>query len=335
MNHYNNETSVFAPMNQNGNTLSPQEKVFKNDSLRNLISAYNDLSNALTPPSAPLSEWVEILSLEWVKVEGEMIMRLKCREMSKSKGEKKSMNLDCQTELHLENCVVTDKLLNSIFSSAIHLTTLTLSNFNRNTISLKSFQMMQNLQHLKLNKVPLSEINETTGLPSSLEEISIENCNLSIIPRCIFTLKNLKRLSVKGNAIKELPQELLELTNLEYLNLDENIVAIDVPIPNFSELKKLDELILPQTIMANTKVHSSSSCSEVKRFLMLPNTLTKISGSANYFFYTMNNFFHLDLLTSIRLRYDGEYFASIMKSFFFNGPDKTRKAHLSPYESTH
>ncbi len=55
-----------------------------------------------------------------------------------------------------------------------------------------------------------------------IEELSLMNNKIEVVPTEIYLLKNLKRLHLEGNEIKKLPEAFYEMKWLTYLGLDNN-----------------------------------------------------------------------------------------------------------------
>ncbi|MFX0101583.1 MAG: leucine-rich repeat domain-containing protein [Candidatus Hodarchaeota archaeon] len=87
---------------------------------------------------------------------------------------------------------------------------------------LDSIAKLHSLQELSLSNNYLRILPESIGKLSSLEELDLENCNLALLPESIGDLQALRWLSLDGNDITLLPESIMDLHALEYLCISNN-----------------------------------------------------------------------------------------------------------------
>lgn len=91
------------------------------------------------------------------------------------------------------------------------------------------------------NKIDLFSCAPFIETLTSLEHLSLRNCNLDIIPIEISALKNLKTLDLSGNQLRFLPFSLKELNQLENLNVSNNkLDSLGFQIGRLNALKEID-----------------------------------------------------------------------------------------------
>jgi Leucine-rich repeat (LRR) protein len=73
-----------------------------------------------------------------------------------------------------------------------------------------------------------------------LEELSLNNCQLTTLPKGLYALKNLKRLHLSHNQLTELPNDFAQLTKLEELVVDYN--PLQTIAPEFCSLSRITKL---------------------------------------------------------------------------------------------
>ncbi len=93
---------------------------------------------------------------------------------------------------------------------------------------------------LKLNFRNLSELPNSLGNLSLLEELHGYRNNLETIPESIGNLKSLQFLDLRGNNLINLPESIGELESLEILKLDENnLNSLPESLGNLEDLEQL------------------------------------------------------------------------------------------------
>ena len=100
----------------------------------------------------------------------------------------------------------------------------------------------ENFTHLSLDENQLSELPKEISELTNLIYLSLDENQLSELPKEISELTNLTTLNLYNNQLSELPKEISELTNLTTLNLDSNELS-ELP-KEISELTGLQELNL-------------------------------------------------------------------------------------------
>ncbi len=102
-----------------------------------------------------------------------------------------------------------------------------------------SISDMRNIEVLKIHFHSIDSMIEVSKL-QSLKFLSMNSCNIHIIPPSIGELSNLVHLSLVSNKIEVIPLEMGKLSNLQYLNLSDNrIKNIPEVIRNLRHLEKL------------------------------------------------------------------------------------------------
>ena len=93
-----------------------------------------------------------------------------------------------------------------------------------NTHMLNLHTRFPKLIHLDLSGVPIQEghIDGDISTMTSLQELVLESCSLTVFPTSLFKLKSLLRLSLRSNSINKLPDEIVALKNLLSLDVSNN-----------------------------------------------------------------------------------------------------------------
>ena len=99
---------------------------------------------------------------------------------------------------------------------------------------------LTNLQQLSLNNNQLSQIPVEIGQLTNLQELYLHNNQLSQLPVEIGQLTNLRPLSLSNNQLSQLPVEIGQLTNLQQLSLNNNQLSqLPVEIGQLTNLQPL------------------------------------------------------------------------------------------------
>lgn len=104
------------------------------------------------------------------------------------------------------------------------------------------------LQQKKIKNLDLSGILskqnafelDDLGQLSTLEELTIRNCNLEVFPKSIRHLHNLKKLRLSGNKIEKIPDWVNELHHLQILNIMQNRLGEPFDVSGMSGLLELN-----------------------------------------------------------------------------------------------
>ncbi len=107
-----------------------------------------------------------------------------------------------------------------------------------NTVDRISFFKCQNITIKNWKKI----FNFLSNF-KSLEILSIEECNLRIIPESIKIIKSLKTLILNHNKIRIVPTEILEIGNLESILIEYNLIN-KMPNSNLIQKTKLKNVYL-------------------------------------------------------------------------------------------
>ncbi|MEO6357580.1 MAG: leucine-rich repeat domain-containing protein [Ferruginibacter sp.] len=110
----------------------------------------------------------------------------------------------------------------------------------------KEIMRYTNLEELYLEGTDLSkaDLSPLCNL-SHLKHLALGDCNLSEIPPCFNSLKNLEELDVHLNHLRNIPDCIYELSNLKDLDIESN--NISTLSPNIKRLRKLESLGLEKT----------------------------------------------------------------------------------------
>jgi len=103
------------------------------------------------------------------------------------------------------------------------------------------FNTLTNLRELKFYSVGLKGFNKKF-CSKSIEQITVHQDALTIIPKEILNCKNLKYLSIQRNNLTTIPNEISRLSKLEYLVLDINSIQ-KIPV-GLCKIKTLKSIIL-------------------------------------------------------------------------------------------
>lgn len=82
----------------------------------------------------------------------------------------------------------------------------------------KKFTLEESLSFIK--SVKQVQFRDALELPTSLEELILDYCKLTEIPKPVLNLNNLKKLSIRMNLIETIGEEISQLSSLEELDLD-------------------------------------------------------------------------------------------------------------------
>ncbi|MCI8326693.1 MAG: GTP-binding protein [Lachnospiraceae bacterium] len=104
---------------------------------------------------------------------------------------------------------------------------------------------LRDLENLNLNQAELSELPEEIGKLSNLRELHLMDTGISSFPKSIANLKSLQYLGMNETKIREIPEEIFELEELRSLYLGRTEISI---LPEgLKKLKKLEHLAIWET----------------------------------------------------------------------------------------
>ena len=120
-------------------------------------------------------------------------------------------------------------LLNSTFSGLEDsLVTLNMNQIGFSFNSIEILNNLKNLQHLKLNGNPQTDLFNTGRLNIPLVTLDAQNSNLILLPKFVCDLSSLQELDLSYNKLKTIPQVCLEgKKSLSKLNLNSNPLKCD------------------------------------------------------------------------------------------------------------
>ncbi|EGC32248.1 hypothetical protein DICPUDRAFT_81896 [Dictyostelium purpureum] len=112
----------------------------------------------------------------------------------------------------------------------------------------------------------------------NLKSLSMENCQLTSIPNCIFDLIFLTRLELKKNSITQIPGKIKLLTNLKRLDVSYNQLShIDEDIINLMNLKSIN--FRSNKLNNDSGVACLGSMDTLKKLNLKENHLTELPSS--------------------------------------------------------
>lgn len=188
----------------------------------------------------------------------------------------------------LEQLFISYNMIENISPNINKLTKLTVLNLKSNKI--KEFPYLGELTKLKslnLNDNKFDEIpDENIKNLVNLQQLRINNNNLTKIPNSIKLFINLKTLDLSYNNLLEFPPELEFLTNLKQLSVSYNSIK---KIPNFIGLLiNLEGLYVNQNLLTEIPI-SIIRCIFLKHFSYSENVIENIPPQITRFLNKMKN----------------------------------------------